>query len=270
MFRNIPINCIHSILKHTSIISPIVVVTHFCKNLTDIHDFMMLFMAIELKHSRVNIGTQLRSAVAFGAKAVITIGSTKYGCHGSFGASSHIPVIHFFTWDECAIFAKLMDCVFYGVSQVPDKSEKSGSMQNHEYHQNAIYIINSTGKLSEQEMSLCDKIFSLILPDDCDPSVYTTINYEGSIGACLHYYTSSIPVAMEREFTGEKFNIEWTSDYSDTILDAATNAMVTRAKEQYTSEHMNANDSHNNEIQVDDDDVLSELFGFAVCEEEDT
>jgi hypothetical protein len=220
----------------------------------------MLFMAIELKRGRVNIGTQLRSAVAFGAKAVITIGSTKYGCHGSFGADSHIPVIHFFSWEECVIFARMMDCVFYGVSQLPCKGEKGGNIATHAYHKNAIFIINSVGQLSEQELSICEKVFSLILPDNGDEgAAHGNINYEGSIGVCLHYYTTLVPVAVERGFTGEKFNIEWTSDFSDASLDPNTATVVKQAKEQFELEHPNCNAV--NDIDAEEE-VLGGLFGF--------
>jgi len=219
----------------------------------------MLFLAIEVRNCHVNIGTQLRSAVAFGAKAVITIGSTKHGCHGSFGASSHIPIIHFFTWDECVIFAKLMDCAVYGVSQIPIKGEKCGNINTHNYNKNAIFVINTSGKLSEKELNLCGHVFSLVLPvgdSEGSDSVYGSVNYEGSIGVCLHYYTSFVHVAAERGFTGEKYNIEWTNDFSDTILDADTNSVVVQAKAQYLAEHPNCN---GNDL---GDEGLGGLFGF--------
>ena len=113
----------------------------------------MLFLAVEVKNHQ-NIGTHLRSAVAFGANAIIVIGSTKFGSHGAHGAQKHVPIIHFYTWDECKIFAELTECLFYGISSVASLGTSPEMVQ---FRENAIFIININGKLWKRE---ADSAFS--------------------------------------------------------------------------------------------------------------
>ena len=146
----------------------------------------MLFVALEVK-PRQNIGTNLRTAVAFGATAVIVVGSRKFSFHGAHGAEKHIPVIHFFSWEECSLFAKSLDCKLYGISGTPSVSSNVHMPHDYKFNTHAVFILNLCGTLSAEELSICHAVFT---PNVDNPR--GSIKYEAVVGICLHYYASTI------------------------------------------------------------------------------
>ena len=216
----------------------------------------MLFLAIEVKNHQ-NIGTYLRSAVAFGADAIIVIGSTKFGSHGAHGAQKHINIVHFYTWSECSIFAKLMNSKFYGIdiaSQYTDFNSHI-SPEQMKYTGSAIFIVNISGKLFDHERTLCSSIISLNIPSN------STLNYDCIIGITMHYYALQIFGDEIKPITGEKFEINHLIKNQNISLTTANiNSNVIAAKEHYLSQ-ISLNDS--------EDINIFNLFSNNISEEND-
>ena len=72
-------------------------------------DEFELYVCLETRRSQ-NIGTLVRCAAAFGATALIIVGSDRVGSHGAHGAQNHIRIFHFFYWSECLEFVRSRGC----------------------------------------------------------------------------------------------------------------------------------------------------------------
>ena len=81
----------------------------------DVISSSILFLAIAVTQPHQCIGPYLRLAAAFGAKAVIVIGRSKFSSHGAHGAAKHVPIIHFHEWEECIQLVKELNLQCMGL-----------------------------------------------------------------------------------------------------------------------------------------------------------
>ena len=161
----------------------------------------IFFVALEI-YRRRNIGTIIRCAVAFGAKAILVVGSPVFSTHGSHGAHKHIEILHFYYWNELRAYVRSLDCCIYGVTSDVNHLN-STSIENISFHSSAVFIIGGKqDALSEEQVSICDVLISVPFP--CPPSLSARVNYDVRISLCLHRYVISMQY-QETQIIGEKF-----------------------------------------------------------------
>lgn len=66
------------------------------------------YVAVEIRKGQ-SIGTLIRCATAFGARALIIIGSKSFSTHGSHGSHRRLKIIHYYYWSELMEQMKVRD-----------------------------------------------------------------------------------------------------------------------------------------------------------------
>jgi tRNA(Leu) C34 or U34 (ribose-2'-O)-methylase TrmL len=170
---------------------------------------MSVVLAIET-YRKKNIGTYLRTAVAFGCKLIVVVGSPIFSTHGAHGAQKYVQIVHFYTWPECVEFAEKAGLT--SIALCPSKIEKSLPCTE------AVEIINSTqvmlvvgGRegLDEQIIALCAHSVHAQLPF---PGLDTYVSYDNKIALCFQEFASNI-FSAEVDVVGEKFMIDCNALY---------------------------------------------------------
>ena len=162
---------------------------------------MELYVVIENSRNQ-NIGTTLRCAIAFGAKALLVVGSDKFSTHGAHGAQKHIQIQHFFYWMECVDYLRSRECIIYGVVD-KDAISKNVPVRSVVFRCSSAFIIPINGNLKEDQITVCDQLVYVEFPSERLERVHNDV--KSSI--CLHHFASTV-VRPEREFVHEKFLID--------------------------------------------------------------
>jgi tRNA(Leu) C34 or U34 (ribose-2'-O)-methylase TrmL len=172
---------------------------------------MDLIVAIETSRKR-NIGTILRTAVAFGCKLIAIVGSPKVSTHGAQGAQKYIKVIHFYTWSDCLAFAQSSQCTSIAVSPHPIADRSIGATQLcQQLSSRAImFIVGGADGLSDDVLSFCDHTVHINFPF---PAHGSLVSYDNKIGMCLQEFVSRASASAEVNMTGQKFVIDCTAVY---------------------------------------------------------
>jgi hypothetical protein len=166
---------------------------------------MPLIVAVETNR-RTNIGTILRCAVAFGADAMVIIGSKKYSTHGAHGAQSHVTILHFYDWFSFRDYAKLNGFTIYGVSskRIP---KETVCVEDMHFHSSIAFIAcNKTDTFTNDQMQVCDGLLHVPFPTPEDLSI--NVHNDLKLSICLERFAvqmNAIPV----ERRGEKFVLDY-------------------------------------------------------------
>jgi hypothetical protein len=165
---------------------------------------MRLVVAVEI-HRRTNIGTALRCAVAFGADAMIIVGSKQFSTHGAHGAQSHIPILHFFQWLEFQEYAKSYDLCIYGLVGNHNSNLESISIDRCIFNKGSAFIVpNRSNCLSDEQITICDALLHVHFPGGEQLSQLVQTDVKLSI--CLEKFSGDMKfekVVVE----GEKFRL---------------------------------------------------------------
>lgn len=171
-----------------------------------------LIVAVETQR-RSNIGTIIRTASAFGASLVVVVGSSQFSTHGAHGAQGHMPVYHFFYWEECIQFLhqRGVKSVF-GISpsvitQAASRPRVSTSIEGykHRFTGSACFIVSrmdrSTRGLTDEEMGICTEVFHVALPAGNEEDIIPNIS---KIAISLRAYAKSVDLSPSL-YAAEKF-----------------------------------------------------------------
>mmetsp|Transcript_8435 Transcript_8435/g.15892 ORF Transcript_8435/g.15892 Transcript_8435/m.15892 type:complete len:252 (+) Transcript_8435:95-850(+) len=179
-----------------------------------------LLVAVEQDRG-ANIGTSLRCAVAFRADAFVLVGSNKYSTHGAHGAQAHIPVFHFYHWDEFLRFAKRLRpagcevCGLHGAAA--DESALRGTGQilhapeTYDFPCGAVALLlpdRRTGRLSAQQLEICDTLLRSRFVACSDDAVTDSVHLDVKASICLQRYATLHSNNKELLMEEEKFAVE--------------------------------------------------------------
>lgn len=149
---------------------------------------MKLFLAIETQRSRC-LGTLIRCASAFGASAVLVVGSPHYSTHGAHGAQKYLQVIHFHYWAECVDFLRTQDCSLYGIC--PSSSSKVGDsviftnpqpIDRIAFQRSVCFLLGPRNDLTGEIISYCEALVYVPVPDMQRQHL---VHYDAKVSVCL-------------------------------------------------------------------------------------
>jgi hypothetical protein len=163
-----------------------------------------LFVVIESVRNQ-NIGTTLRYAVAFGASALIIVGSDKISTHGAHGAQHHLKILHFFYWNECKEFLRSKNCLIRAIvpSSEISRFDNVYDSRKFSYSGSSAFILASKSILSNEQVQICDDFLTVYFPHE---KFSRDVHYDVIVSITLQHFASSMNF-IEREFFGEKFSI---------------------------------------------------------------
>ena len=162
----------------------------------------MLYIAIETQR-KDNIGTILRCATAFGAQALIIVGSNKVGTHGAHGAQNRIRIIHFYYWSDAVVFLKAQNCSLHTLLSRPAE-HACVDIADTVLTNNFALLIRARGEATEEMRNIADHCIYVKFPGD--DRAAEKVKMEVKLSICLHQYRFSQP-AVENTFSGEKFDV---------------------------------------------------------------
>lgn len=168
-----------------------------------------LILAIETHRGR-GIGTFLRCGAAFGASAIIIVGSPKFGTHGAMGAQKYTQIMHYYTWGECLDYVREKGCDVVGISPhlVTSKvaTKVSKCVDSLSFKSSVCFVIAEKDGLTQDMINFCDEVFHVSVP-----SMETLIKYDAKVAICLQKYctdmgSSKLQCSFEEEkyFLGER------------------------------------------------------------------
>lgn len=103
-----------------------------------------------------NLGQCVRNANAFGAREVFYLGKKRYDRRGSVGTYNYTPVNHLASLED--LLALKSKYVLVGIDNI------AGSVpcENHQYHENSLFIFGEEGcGLTPETLKLCDELVSI-------------------------------------------------------------------------------------------------------------
>jgi len=170
----------------------------------DIDQTGSFYVAIET-YRRKSIGTLIRCAAAFGAKAIIVVGSLKYSTHGAHGAQKHLPIIHFFYWSECKKYAYENGYAVVGISSshfYPDIQ----NLSTYQIPNSVIFVVGSRGPLlTLEQRDICDVIVEVTFP--ISDRLAQKINYDVIVSLCFNHFALKCKFS-QISLQGEKYTIQ--------------------------------------------------------------
>lgn len=140
-----------------------------------------LYVVIETTRGQC-IGTTLRCAVAFGATALILVGSDKVSTHGAHGAQNHIRMLHFFYWRDCEVFLSSKKCSIHGI--VGNESLLMNHFDPGSFSPYILYKRFLRLKKARTELHKCSRI---IIPNIGSFYTYCRKDWNAS-GSCFNMY----------------------------------------------------------------------------------
>eukprot|EP00906_Rhabdomonas_costata_P001607 RCo002633 len=103
--------------------------------------------------SKQNVGTILRSAVAFGFREIILYGGTKLNTFGSHVARDALPVRQFVSLKEAVAYLKSAGYSLCGVEIMP----QAQPVNLQPFHGSTCFLLGNEGEgLSEAQQAVCD------------------------------------------------------------------------------------------------------------------
>ncbi len=116
------------------------------------------FFAIGIEHPKThhNIGTLWRSAYAFGAAFIFTLGPQRYTKQASdtLCVWRHIPLLHFASLEHFQE-SRPHDCELVGVEYLPDAS----ILRKVAHPQRAVYLLGAEDHgLTKQALAICQRL----------------------------------------------------------------------------------------------------------------
>jgi len=164
-----------------------------------------MYLVIESSRNQ-NIGTTLRCAVAFGAKALILVGSEKISTHGAHGSQHHINILHFFYWRECEVYLRSQKCTIKTIVPPSDTDTFAhvADARAETYCSSCAFILASKAGISKEQAEICDGFVSIFYPVR---AFDRDVHYDVTISITLQHFASAMKFC-ERRFEGEKFCIE--------------------------------------------------------------
>lgn len=218
------------------------------------------YVVVDVHQKRKNIGTALRCAVAFGAKAVIVVGYADFGTHGAHGAQRHIEIICVPTWNECTAFARNLNCHIYGVvtlAMFPPDSDvcrNSLAVEQLAFQNRAFFVLVDSD----------DRRDELIL--QCDNTVHVgginrkRLNFDSIVGICFHHFAVSCKF-KEISFDSEKFCI-----VDGGVASSSTSEGVKYANFSSNIRKLSCSPTgcDNNSVDISDDVCIDSLFDDSV------
>lgn len=159
-----------------------------------------LFVAIESGRNRC-LGTLLRCASAFGAAAVLVVGSPHYSTHGAHGAQKYIQVLHFFSWPECVEFLRSQNCSLFGLC--PSLSSwsdvtPSTSVHSVEADRSIALLLGPKNNLTSEIISIADCIIHVPVPNI---ELEEFVHYDAKVSICLQHFAcqAALPITDFRD-----------------------------------------------------------------------
>eukprot|EP00668_Euglena_longa_P000391 GGOE01000502.1.p1 GENE.GGOE01000502.1~~GGOE01000502.1.p1 ORF type:complete len:186 (-),score=29.04 GGOE01000502.1:316-873(-) len=163
------------------------------------------FLLLHAHKDKINIGSILRSAVAFHVKDVLLYGPGKVSTHGSQMGRKAVETSHFLTLQEAIAFCKAQPggCTICGV--VIDVS--SQPVEKQPFRGNTGFLLGHSGRgLTSEELQFCEQLVSIAQYSGAVPSLGSVI--AGSI--VLHHF-GLWAGKQEQERKGQKFVVCTTS-----------------------------------------------------------
>lgn len=168
-----------------------------------------------------NVGTSLRCAVAFRADAFVLVGSSKYSTHGAHGAQAHIPILHFYQWDEFLSFARSLSpggCEVFGlhgaaaeVSVQQSRGQVVHASETYSFPCGAVALLlpdRRTGRLSAEQLDITDTHLRSRFVACCDDNVTDCVHLDVKASVCLQRYATLHSNNKELLMEEEKFAVE--------------------------------------------------------------
>mmetsp|Transcript_6242 Transcript_6242/g.9414 ORF Transcript_6242/g.9414 Transcript_6242/m.9414 type:complete len:215 (+) Transcript_6242:37-681(+) len=183
----------------------------------------LLYLAVETKSRKTNIGTILRCAVAFGCDALCIVGCNSFSTHGAHGSQSHISILHFYYWTDFQDFVKERGCPIYGIANQPDIHSSATSAAVTDFHHSAAFIVgNKNCELSPPQEEIVDH--TVFVPFSGRSDVVYYVNIDVKVSICLNYF------AMTKDFSessveGEKYVVDSSRVRSKTVPHVSSGAV---------------------------------------------
>ena len=163
----------------------------------------MLYVAVETQR-KDNIGTILRCATAFGAHALVIVGSNKIGTHGAHGAQNRIQIVHFYYWNDAVAFLRQQNCSLYTLLSQPTAGERCVNFEKAAITANTALILRARGEVTEEMCRIADQCVYIQFPGDSQAA--EKVRMEVRLSICLHLYRCIHP-SVANTFSGGKFDV---------------------------------------------------------------
>lgn len=195
----------------------------------------LLLVAVEQRRGGC-VGTALRSAVAFGAAAVVLVGARQHSTHGAHGAQKHIPILHFFHWDDFREFVKSVNsdcelCCLHTVSgsagshsqgkwnesmdvlehhlQTKSNQIDMNWVDDYEFCHSGVVIIlphKKTGLFSREQYEVAETHLQVRFP--CLEKISDMVHPDVKLTICLQQFAVQHMKMEQKKIDEEKFIIE--------------------------------------------------------------
>ena len=167
-----------------------------------------MYIVIETVRNQ-NIGTTLRCAVAFGATALIIVGSDKISTHGAHGSQHHLQILHFFYLEECKAFLRSKNCLIHAIvpSSETTSFAKVVDVRSVPYSAACAFVLASKSGLSIDQARICDSFVSVVFPKK---EFSREVIYDVTVSIVLQHFTALMQY-REHNFAGQKFILSETA-----------------------------------------------------------
>ena len=150
---------------------------------------------------KANVGTMVRSAAAFGAKAMLIVGRKKSTTFfGSFGSDTHVKIMYFDKLGEACQFARSRGCEILGI----EIDSEARSIISHPFKGSVAFLMGNEGHgLTDHERRFIDRL--VYIPHYGNGTASLNVTVASSI--IFHHYAAWAGY-REREFEGQKMVVD--------------------------------------------------------------
>lgn len=159
------------------------------------------FLIVHNVSKRRNIGTLIRSAVAFGVRELCLVGSQKYNAFGSHGTTDYLPITHFTSLKTCCEYLRGQQlCEIIGL-EIDDSAQ---AVDEEPFTGPTAFMVGNEGTgLSKEQRQECQRFVYIRQFGAGTASLNVTV----ACSIVLHRFCSWAQY-QEREHQGGKFKVE--------------------------------------------------------------
>eukprot|EP01039_Chlorochromonas_danica_P000775 gene775-840_t len=241
----------------------------------EMEDKKEVFLAVENYRNR-SLGTLIRCASAFGATAVIAVGSSHFSTHGAHGAQRFLPQLHFHYWSDCVAFLKERGCTLYAFSPTQKVKVEEEQQQNtntdtntntamtsrpiSEVHFNSslAFLLGPKNNLTSEIISYCDEVLHVPLPDaQCE----LLVHYDAKLSLALQQAAVQL-LFTPTAFRGGKHDrqLDMAEKNLIPIRTRRVVAVEQQQRRQHEGEEVDNDNNDNNDSDSGGGDDLVQLF----------
>ena len=159
------------------------------------------FAIVNNVSKRSNVGTMVRSAAAFGARAMLVVGRKKStSFFGAFGSHKHVQILYFDRLTDACDYARGTGCTVWGV----EIDSAARSVVGHPFRGPAAFLMGNEGHgLTASERAAVDAL--VYIPHHGNGTASLNVTVASSI---IFHHFATWARYPERAFAGQKMVVD--------------------------------------------------------------